>query len=110
MIIFAIFSILFAFVAANILLTNLKEALKYSNSRVHVVLGLIFTVIPIIVVNFVIALYKGLSNYSVSAIALQNTFGIIANGVITLVMASLTLFFFFSLRKENKRKAEREAK
>lgn len=110
MIIFAIFSILFAFVAANILLTNLKEALKYSNSRVHVVLGLIFTIVPIIIVNFAIALYKGLSNYSVSAIALQNTFGIIANIVITLVMAGLTLFFFFSLRKENYRKSEREAK
>jgi hypothetical protein len=98
--------IIFAGVSVNIFITNLKEALKYSNSRIHVVLGLIFTVIPIILVNVGIAIYKGASNYSVEALTLQNTFGIVAHFVITLLMAGLNLIFFFNLRNEKMKKGK----
>lgn len=103
-VVFSLFMIIFAGVSVNILITNLKEALKYSNSRIHVVLGLIFTVIPIILVNVGIAIYKGASNYSVEALTLQNTFGIVAHFVITLLMAGLNLIFFFNLRNEKVKK------
>lgn len=107
-IIFAIFMIVFAAVAANILLNNLKETLTYADSHIHVLLGVSFSLIPIVLVNIGLALYRIISKFSPESLTLTNTLGIVAHFVITFAMIAITLIFYFTPNKNKKslKKAE----